>query len=187
MGGHSFSPLSDSMLKDETHTETAHKAQNRSEAFWEAHRPLGLTTSERRMDEFEENFKNMGGSKILTFIVRALVENYIETDRRKEYNKLDIGPVLSTASVNSIDGLRTRIGGQTTAHLHPHLFSTATTPTAGKAGKTTTKRNLPTRSTARTICHMSFRCAPSHLRRHTTYAHLRTSSYLRTRTTCSRR
>ncbi len=122
MGGHSFSPLSDSMLKDETHTETAHKAKNSSEAFWEAHRPLGLTTSERRMDEFEENFKNMGGSKILTFIVRALVENYIETDRRKEHNKLDIGPVLSTASVNSIDGLRTRIGGQTTAHLHPHLF-----------------------------------------------------------------
>lgn len=122
LGAHSFEAVPDSVLKGGSRVETVRRAKARDERYWEANRPMGLTTAERRMDEFADDFMNMGGPKILMTAARILVENYIETGPGRMQSRFDIGPVLSTVSGNSVDGLRTRIGGQTTALLHPHLF-----------------------------------------------------------------
>lgn len=122
MGNHSFAPIQESLLKGSRRMETEHKAKNRTEAFWEVYRPLALTTGERRMDEFVSDFENISGSKIMMALARILIENYIETGSKRMQSKFDIGPVLSMVSRNPVDGLRTRIGGQTTALLHPNIF-----------------------------------------------------------------
>lgn len=74
------------------------------------------------MDDFVNDFENMGGSRLLMTAARILVENYVETGSKRGQSKFDIGPVLSMVSANVVDGLRTRIGGQTTARLNPNVF-----------------------------------------------------------------
>lgn len=122
LDGHSFEPLPDSLLKEGRSYETVREAKNRDEDFWNSHRPLGLTPGEQRMDDFVSDFENMGGSRLLMTAVRVLVENYVETGSKRGQSKFDIGPVLSMVSANVVDGLRTRIGGQTTARLNPNVF-----------------------------------------------------------------
>lgn len=54
--------------------------------------------------------------------LQALFENFIETGTQTQPSKFDIGPISSLISYNFYDGLRLRIGGQTTANLNTHLF-----------------------------------------------------------------
>ena len=54
--------------------------------------------------------------------LKLLIENYIDTGTKNHPSKVDIGPINTFVSSNFVDGLRTRIGAQTTAHLMPQFF-----------------------------------------------------------------
>lgn len=56
------------------------------------------------------------------FLLRMFVENFIETSKVGNPNYFDIGPVNTIFSHNNVDGMRFRLGGQTTANLNRHLF-----------------------------------------------------------------
>ncbi len=87
--------------------------------FWQQERQVQLTKGEQNMGKFLEGLQTMKGFGIVIQGIKLLVENFIETGKP---SKVDIGPVTSIFSSNFIDGLRTRLGVQTTANLFPHLF-----------------------------------------------------------------
>ncbi len=93
-----------------------------SSDFWDSYRQAPLSKSEASLDLLVERIEQMRGFRYVLTAIKALFENYIETAPHDRPSKVDIGPVLSTISSNFYDGLRMRLGGQTTANLHPHIF-----------------------------------------------------------------
>ena len=94
-------------------------AAMQDDAFWQEHRKVQLTKSEDSMGNFLTRMSKQKGFKYVLWGLKLLTENFIETGQN---SKVDIGPVNSMISTNFIDGLRTRIGAQTTANLNRHLF-----------------------------------------------------------------
>jgi hypothetical protein len=90
--------------------------------LWDEYRQAPLSQTESSLDLLVKRIENLSGFKYVLTAIKALFENYIETGTEDHPSKFDIGPVLSTISSNFHDGLRLRIGGQTTANLHPHIF-----------------------------------------------------------------
>ncbi|MCH5307534.1 MAG: carboxypeptidase-like regulatory domain-containing protein [Prevotella sp.] len=89
------------------------------EAFWQQNRKVRLTKSEESMGTFLDGIRHEKGFGWVMTGLKVLMENFVETS---EKSKVDIGPILSTVSSNFIDGIRLRMGAQTTANLNPHLF-----------------------------------------------------------------
>ena len=81
-----------------------------------------LSGAEKALDSLSINLKKQKGAKYVLIALRSLFENFVETGTNDNPSKFDIGPVLSTVSYNFYDGLRLRLGGQSTSNLHPHLF-----------------------------------------------------------------
>lgn len=122
ISGYSFEQIPDEMFSNSTKSAIEKKSRKGDFRFWERNRRVNLTHGERNMGEFVDNIKEAAGSKFLVALVKLLVENYVNTGTVDKPGKLDVGPLTSIVSTNYIDGLRTRIGGQTTASLNPHLF-----------------------------------------------------------------
>lgn len=98
-------------------------AMMKDEAFWAEHRPEQLTSSEDRMSLFVKRLESIKGFKPILFVGKAFIENFVETSvDPKHPSKVDIGPVNTMISQNSVDGWRLRASAQTTANLNPHLF-----------------------------------------------------------------
>ncbi|MBQ7443105.1 MAG: carboxypeptidase-like regulatory domain-containing protein [Bacteroidaceae bacterium] len=93
------------------------------DAFWAAIRPTPLTPGEANLRATTTHLRLRARRSPWMYILRTLVFNYAETHIDREQSRFDIGPVMSTISSNFIDGCRLRLGGQTTARLHPHLFA----------------------------------------------------------------
>lgn len=92
------------------------------EAFWARHRTDTLTTGEANLKQTAAEMQARALRSVPIFMMRAFLSNYLPTNRDQRKSKFDIGPIMSTVSSNFIDGVRLRIGGQTTANLHPQLF-----------------------------------------------------------------
>ncbi|MDR2843657.1 MAG: hypothetical protein LBV57_03310 [Candidatus Symbiothrix sp.] len=58
----------------------------------------------------------------LEMVTDALHSGYLPTAWDSTKSFFDIGPLLSSLSLNQLEGLRLRAGGTTTAHLHPNGF-----------------------------------------------------------------
>ena len=97
-------------------------AMMRGEDFWNQYRPVPLTQTESSMDMLVKKLEQMPGFKYVIFVLKAFIENFVETGTRENPSKVDIGPVNTMISNNYIDGLRLRMSAQTTANLNPHLF-----------------------------------------------------------------
>lgn len=118
-----FDPIPDRSFRFKGNQLVDANAQMRDEEFWEQHRSENLSKSETRMDAFIRNLQNIKGFKPILFVAKAFIENYVETSvDPKKPSKVDIGPVNTMISQNSVDGLRLRASAQTTANLNPHLF-----------------------------------------------------------------
>ena len=120
--GHSFAPVPDSLFSRRHTAAEQERARMRPEAYWNVVRPVGLTLGEQRLGSFVDGVRRSGQWHLAREAIGLLVENYVETGRAGRPSRFDIGPVSSMVSTNPVDGLRTRIGGQTTAELHPQLF-----------------------------------------------------------------
>ncbi|MBQ2949843.1 MAG: carboxypeptidase-like regulatory domain-containing protein [Prevotella sp.] len=120
---HTTDNIPNSIFRGSSKQITDVNAKHQSEAFWHNHRPIDLLRSERRLGELVDNMETAAGnSKWMKLLLKAVVEGYVETGSQLTPSKFDFGPITSFLSHNHVDGLRLRIGGQTTAHLNPHLF-----------------------------------------------------------------
>ena len=97
-------------------------AMMRGDDFWNQYRPVPLTQTESSMDMLVKRLEQMPGFKYVIFVLKAIIENFVETGTKDNPSKVDIGPVNTMISNNYIDGLRLRMSAQTTANLNPHLF-----------------------------------------------------------------
>ena len=119
----SFDPLPDERFKKKNPMQFEAGSDNRSDDFWAQHRQVEFTKSEAGMGRFLDHLEKLKGFKYAIFVLKALFENYLETGSREKPSKFDVGPINTFISQNFHDGLRLRVGGQTTANLNPHLFA----------------------------------------------------------------
>lgn len=118
----SFEPIEDSIFKGKAKEKYDPYSQMRSKEYWNDNREVSLSKGEAGMSDFIKGMQSTRGFGWLMIGAKALIENFIETTRKGNPSKFDFGPIGSTISSNSIDGLRLRVSGQTTAALNDHLF-----------------------------------------------------------------
>lgn len=92
--------------------------------YWDTHRPEPLSFYESSVMDLINDFKRKPEFNALIMAVDALTTEYLATvpSTRWGESKWDFGPIYNTVSWNMLEGVRLRIGGTTTANLHPHLF-----------------------------------------------------------------
>ena len=122
MQNYSFEPLPDKMFRGRMTEITDPDANIRDDIYWQQHRMAMLTRSEDRMPQFLRDIENSKNFKYVLFGLKVLVENFVETGTEKHPSKFDIGPVNTMITSNFVDGIRTRISGQTIAAMNRHLF-----------------------------------------------------------------
>ncbi len=118
---HSFLPPERAELFDrlgDTFSDPA--AYARDDDFWEKERIVAASVNEDRIGQLMERLRGVKlyyyGEKIL----KIFFTGYVKTGKNP---KFDIGPVNTFISGNSIEGVRLRLGGTTTAALSPHWFA----------------------------------------------------------------
>lgn len=116
---HAFDEIDPRMFRQRGSIIKDPNMMTKSEDFWAEARPDSLTKSESSMDSFINEFQELPSFKYVMFAMRILVENYIETS---DSSKIDIGPINTFISSNYVDGVRLRLGGQTTARFDPNWF-----------------------------------------------------------------
>ncbi len=79
-----------------------------------------LTKAESSMGSFMSRLREIPFFYWAEKVLVIIVNGYIKTGNP---SKFDIGPVNTTISGNTIEGVRLRLGGMTTAHLSPNWFA----------------------------------------------------------------
>lgn len=92
--------------------------------YWDEHRPEPLTFYEGSVMNLVQEFKETPQFNALIMFVDALMTEFVATvpSTRWGESKWDFGPILNFVSWNKLEGVRLRVGGTTTANLHPQLF-----------------------------------------------------------------
>lgn len=119
LSDYAFDELPKQLFRGKTKEVKEADAMMRDEAFWNQYRQVSLTKSESRMETFIHNLEQIKGFKYIIFGAKAFIENFVETGNP---SKVDIGPINTMITSNSVDGLRTRISAQTTANLNKNWF-----------------------------------------------------------------
>ena len=117
-----FEEINPKLFKGKARERHEANAKMRDDEFWNKFRTVKLTKGEEEMGNFLTNLEKVKGFKYAIFVLRALVENYVDTGSKGHPSKIDIGPINTMLTSNFIDGLRTRLSLQTTANLNPHWF-----------------------------------------------------------------
>ena len=121
--GYSFAPIPDKLFRSRNDNLVDQSAYMQDKQYWEQMRPLPLSSSEGSMGDMLRKIQNMRGFKPFMWVLKAFVENFVETSIDPEHpSKVDIGPVNTMIGSNWVEGLRFRVGAQTTANLNPHWF-----------------------------------------------------------------
>lgn len=123
MSHFSFAEISNRRFKIEGDEWIDPKAEMRSEKYWAKVRHAPLSNAENGMDGLMQRLSKIKGFKPVLWVAKALIENFVETSTDPEKgSKFDFGPMNTTVSHNFVNGLRFRVGGQTTANLNRHWF-----------------------------------------------------------------
>ena len=96
-------------------------ATSHDDNYWVAHRPVVAVKNENTVKDLLGRLRQ---SKLFYWcekVVVTLVSGYINTAGTA--SKFDIGPMNTTISGNSLEGVRLRVGGMTTANLSKRWFS----------------------------------------------------------------
>ncbi|MFN8436862.1 MAG: DUF5686 family protein [Cytophagales bacterium] len=80
---------------------------HKDEDYWLEHRPDSISSAEKHVYNMIDSLKDVPIVKTYTEIIDIALNGY------KKINKIDIGPYLQSFSVNSIEGLRLRLGART--------------------------------------------------------------------------
>lgn len=96
------------------------ESESRPSDFWSASRMVPLTRAEANlggmMKEARKNKLFYWGEKFLSL----MESGYIRTGKP---SKVDLGPINTLISGNTVEGVRLRVGGMTMTPLNPHLFA----------------------------------------------------------------
>lgn len=87
----------------------------RDDVFWEQARPERLTDNESNMSPLLA----IPFFRPIISLAKLLIDGYVKVDRG---GKFELGPIGSSSGYDSVEGWRLRVGGRTTANLHPQLF-----------------------------------------------------------------
>lgn len=117
---HNFSQASDTTVYDALASKmVVDMAKNRDDEFWSQNRLITVTDNEKHMGAMMQQLRGVPlfywGEKV----AKLLFVGYITTGKD---SKVDIGPVNTMVSFNSIEGTRLRAGGFTTANLNKRIF-----------------------------------------------------------------
>lgn len=93
---------------------------NNAGGFGSIQRMESLSKAEANMGSFMSRLREVPFFYWAEKVLVILVNGYIKTGKP---SKFDIGPVNTMISGNTIEGVRLRLGGMTTANLSPHLFA----------------------------------------------------------------
>lgn len=119
--GHSFDPISDAAFTYMGDEEIAPYAEAQPDSFWDERRLKEISSSEEHLGAMvhalRQNKLYYWGEKV----IHALSTGYVGVSRRNA--KFDLGPLNTFISVNSLEGLRLRVGGITTANLSKRWFA----------------------------------------------------------------
>lgn len=92
----------------------------RPASYWERNRFSRLRQNEEAVNDLSKRMDSNWLFRWTRRAVKLLVTGYIPTGNP---SKVDIGPVNTFISANTIEGARFRLGGMTTASLSRHLFA----------------------------------------------------------------
>ena len=113
----SFVQQADSAKKDTTSIREDFK-------WWDDHRPEPLSFYESSVMDLLDELKTTPKFNALIKTGDALMTEFVTTvpSTRWGESKWDFGPILNFVSWNKLEGVRLRLGGTTTANVHPQLF-----------------------------------------------------------------
>lgn len=118
---HNFDPAPDQSIFKRGITQIyAPGAEYRGKDFWEENRKLEIAQGENSMEKMMERMRQVPVFYWTEKVVKILVSGYVPTAEKSYF---DIGPMTSLASYNSVEGLRLRVGGMTTANLSRRWFA----------------------------------------------------------------
>ncbi len=98
------------------------EASARTGKYWAQNRPAGISSKETSVDQMMARLRTYPTYYWTEKILKILFTGYVSLPR--DHSPLFYyGPVNTSISGNTLEGVRIRIGGMTTAWLHPHLFA----------------------------------------------------------------
>jgi hypothetical protein len=92
----------------------------RDEDFWKEERLVASSNNENRIALLMERLRGVKFYFYLEKFLKIMFTGYVQTGKD---SKFDIGPVNTFISGNSLEGMRLRFGGTTTAALSKHWFA----------------------------------------------------------------
>ncbi len=88
--------------------------------FWQEYRPAGVRTTTTTMKNLMQRLRGSRWFYWAEQVVVVLVNGYLPTAK---VSKFDLGPLNTTISGNSLEGVRLRLGGMTNVNLSRHWFA----------------------------------------------------------------
>ncbi len=118
---YNFDPPQDmAIFKEKERIIIEDDAEMKPEAFWEDNRHVPVKSKENAVEKMLTRLREVPVFYYTEKVISTLISGYIPTN--KDNSKFDIGPMNTTISGNTAEGARFRIGGLTTANLHPNWF-----------------------------------------------------------------
>ncbi len=117
---HSFAPVMHPEIFDvAADVITSPEAARRSDGFWNRERLIDASDNERRIPQLMHRLRGVPLYRYGEKVLKWIVVGYVQTGKE---SKFDIGPLNTFISYNSVEGVRLRGGGITTANLNKHWF-----------------------------------------------------------------
>ncbi|MDE5856924.1 MAG: carboxypeptidase-like regulatory domain-containing protein, partial [Muribaculaceae bacterium] len=122
--GHNFEqPDNVEVFNDTRQVIIPDSAYTRDDSYWaEAKGFEPAMRNENRISSLVEGMRSVPLYYWTEKVLKILVSGYVSTDRDPKKSKFDLGPVNTLISYNSVEGVRFRAGGLTTANLSPNWF-----------------------------------------------------------------
>lgn len=94
-------------------------AEKKTQDYWDDKRRLPLTHAQSNMGNMMATLRKQPLLYWTELFLKTFIKGYITTGNPSKFN---FGPLNTTLSYNTAEGMRFRIGGMTTTALSPHLF-----------------------------------------------------------------
>jgi hypothetical protein len=118
---HSFEkPIDLSVFNQNGSTITDDDAGKKPQIYWKESRPDSTLSKKKSVDKMLQQLRKNPLYYYSEKVFTALVIGYIPTSSTK--NLFTLGPMYSSISTNSVEGVRLRAGGLTTVRLNDQLF-----------------------------------------------------------------
>ena len=120
--GHNFKVPKDLTIFEGNNEVLTHQVKEQDENYWVAHRPVVAVKNEHTVKDMLARLRKSRLFYWCEKVVVTLVSGYINTSSNANDSRFDIGPMNTLISGNSLEGVRLRLGGMTTAKLSPRWF-----------------------------------------------------------------